>query len=390
MNRSTAINWYRIPVEKDILKILHKKDSLRGLLHSLAHIALVAFCGYMAAIFFINNQWGYFVTAFWAQGTFGTFLGAAQHELGHGTVFKQKALNRFFLNLFSLFTWWNHHHYSMSHTFHHKYTLHPPKDKEVLLPLEPSLKPALLIQLFTFNILGLIGKLKNTIYTALGLWFDGPLGGANPEGANPWIKELSIVYPKKYRLSQRFARTILIFHASVLIYSILTSTWWLPFVLSLWPFTGNWLSYFVGSTQHTGLIDNTADFRLNTRSVKLHPFIEFLYWHMNWHAEHHMYAGVPGYNLKRLNEIISNDMPEPKTLIRAWLEMRDTFKKQNQNPNYQYHQKIPNESSSKKTNTDHLEKYTESIGLLAPEEQINQDGLNQVFKSKFDSTREWR
>ena len=390
MNRSIAINWLRIPVEKDILKTLHKKDSLRGLLHSLAHIALVAFCGYMAAIFFINNQWGYFVIAFWAQGTFGTFLGAAQHELGHGTVFKKKTHNRFFLNLFSLFTWWNHHHYSMSHTFHHKYTLHPPKDKEVLLPLEPSLKPALLIQLFTFNILGLIGKLKNTIYTALGLWFDGPLGGANPEGANPWIKELSIVYPKKYRLSQRFARRILIFHAGVLIYSILTSTWWLPFVLSLWPFTGNWLSYFVGSTQHTGLIDNTADFRLNTRSVKLHPFIEFLYWHMNWHAEHHMYAGVPGYNLKKLHEIISKDMPEPKTLIRAWLEMRDTFKKQNQNPNYQYHQKIPNESSSKKTNTDHLEKYTESIGLLAPEEQINQDGLNLVFKSKFDSTREWR
>ena len=105
---------------------------------------------------------------------------------------------------------------------------------------------------------------------------------------------------------------------------------------------------------------------------------------MNWHAEHHMYAGVPGYNLKKMYEIISKDMPEPKTLIGAWVEMRDTLKKQGQDPNYQYHQKIPTERSLGENNTGNIEKYTESIGSLAPEEKVNQDAFDQVLKSKFD------
>ena len=37
---------------------------------------------------------------------------------------------------------------------------------------------------------------------------------------------------------------------------------------------------------------------VTTRSIKLNPFTSFLYWRMNWHAEHHRYAGVPCYHLK--------------------------------------------------------------------------------------------
>ena len=55
---------------------------------------------------------------------------------------------------------------------------------------------------------------------------------------------------------------------------------------------------------HMGLRSNVADFRKNTRSIKLDPLSGFFYWHMNWHAEHHMYAGVPCYHLKKLREAI--------------------------------------------------------------------------------------
>ena len=56
---------------------------------------------------------------------------------------------------------------------------------------------------------------------------------------------------------------------------------------------------------------------------------------MNYHAEHHLYAGVPCYKLKRLSEVIAEDIPEQKTPIGAWREMRETMKRQQTDPEYQ-------------------------------------------------------
>jgi len=69
------------------------------------------------------------------HGTIGSFFtGVAPHELGHGTVFRTKWLNKLFLYLYSLLSWWDPFDYAMSHTYHHRYTLHPEGDREVLLP----------------------------------------------------------------------------------------------------------------------------------------------------------------------------------------------------------------------------------------------------------------
>ena len=62
---------------------------------------------------------------------------------------------------------------------------------------------------------------------------------------------------------------------------------------------------------------------------------------MNYHAEYHMYAGVPCYNLKRFSQVISDDMPEQKTLIGAWREMRETMKRQRTEPEYQFSMPLP-------------------------------------------------
>ena len=58
-------------------------------------------------------------------------------------------------------------------------------------------------------------------------------------------------------------------------------------------FCGNWLSALVGLPMHIGLMDGVPDFRMSVRSNRLDPFTSFLYWRMNWHTEHHMFAGVP-------------------------------------------------------------------------------------------------
>ena len=118
----------------------------------------------------------------------------------------------------------------------------------------------------------------------------------------------------------------------MLVIGIASGYWVLPLIFSLSVFIGNWLSYFVGLTQHCGLRNHSRDFRKNTRSVKLNPLFSFLYWRMNWHIEHHMYAGVPCYNLAALYEEIKDDMPVPRTLVGAWKEMREVWRQSEARP----------------------------------------------------------
>jgi fatty acid desaturase len=115
---------------------------------------------------------------------------------------------------------------------------------------------------------------------------------------------------------------------------------------------------------HTGLMDNVPDFRKCVRTIKLDPLSHFLYWRMNYHTEHHMYAAVPCYNLRKLHKTVGSHMPKPKGLIGAWKEMRDTWKKQQTDPDYQYNTPVPGESKRDPSDQDPLEA---SLGDLEPD-----------------------
>ena len=132
--------------------------------------------------------------------------------------------------------------------------------------------------------------------------------------ANEWLEAVHSDQSEQKLASIRWSRILLTFHILVLTLAILTGLWILPFIITIPSYTANWLSYFLGLTQHCGLRQNTTDFRKNTRSIRLPKFVEYLYWHMNWHTEHHMYAGVPCYNLPHLAQEIKKDMPETKKL----------------------------------------------------------------------------
>ncbi len=99
---------------------------------------------------------------------------AGAHEMGHGTVFKTKSLNHAFLYIFSCLGWWYQFDYAASHTYHHRYTLHP-GDRENLLPIFPIVLPFLLVKLLTINLLtqprrtfGKGGMISTIFHTVLG------------------------------------------------------------------------------------------------------------------------------------------------------------------------------------------------------------------------------
>lgn len=80
----------------------------------------------------------------------------------------------------------------------------------------------------------------------------------------------------------------------------------------------------------------------------LHPFVEFLYWHMNFHTEHHLYAAVPCYNLGRLHEAIKHDLPPtPNGLAKTWRRIIEIQCRQLEQPDYRYNPALPGVDDAK-------------------------------------------
>ncbi len=366
---SLKVNWYRVKMPPEKLREFSKRSDLQGWFQAGGHFALFLITGGLTYLSWAHEFWpGLFVSLF-AHGTVASFFsGTAPHELGHGSVFRTKWLNKFFLYLFSLLSWWDPFDYASSHTYHHRYTLHPAGDRENLLPLHPSVGKTFLLQMFTVNIFtqpgrtfgkgGLISTVLVTIRSAFGRVGDQKIS------SNEWLTALHADQPVQHRKSIIWSRILLAFHGLILLISIATGLWVLPLVTTFSSFIGNWLGYFVGLPQHCGLRTNTSDFRKSVRSMKLNPLVEFLYWHMNWHTEHHMYAGVPCYNLKYLARQIADDMPEPRTMRSAWGEMLEIWKRQQAEPGYQFDTPVPTPARTRsKSSNDELEN---SIGELAP------------------------
>jgi len=118
--------------------------------------------------------------------------------------------------------------------------------------------------------------------------------------------------------------------------------WIIPLLTSFCPMYGNFLQGWLNNTQHIGLVDKVPDFRLCCRTIYVNPVFSFLYWHMEYHIEHHMFAGVPCYNLKRLHEAIKHDLPPIcNGIVETWAEIIFIQRRQKDDPGFQYVQPLP-------------------------------------------------
>lgn len=338
------INWYRCPIEPEVMRKLMQKSDAQGLFHALGHLSLLVLSGSIAWWLYSVGDVRLFLVALFVHGTMASFLSAPHHEMCHKTVFRTKWVNELFLQFFAFLGWNNYKIYRFSHHFHHKYTLHLDGDREEVMPEHPSLRILYMLQIFTFNVFGgyqskgLIPTLK-----AFGRTARGNL--SNP--MNSWGKELYEGCENEAQEAVQWAQIVLVGHAALATAFILMHQPILILLVSCPCFTANWWRYFVGVTMHCGLRPHDSDFRKCVRTVTLDPFTEFLYWHMNWHLEHHMFALVPCYNLAALHKAVADDMPEPRTVLSAWREMRETWKRQQPDPDYAYDTPVPERKEKK-------------------------------------------
>ncbi len=333
------VKWYRCPVPRAELAKLNKRSDFKGFVQTLGFLGILATTA--SAAIYASMHWPWYVTAIliYINSMCWHFLINGFHELIHDSVFKTRWLNGAFLRVFSFLGWYSHLHFWASHTEHHKFTLHPPDDLEVVLPQKQSLKA--FFKYSFINIRWPDGILRSKLKLATG-----------HIPTDQWTQQL---FPESDVKSRRklinWARIQLLGHAAIVAVAFALGWWIVPLVITFPMMFGGWLHFLCNNSQHIGLRDNVPDYRLCCRTIYLNPIFQFLYWHMNYHTEHHMYAAVPCYNLGKLHRLIKDDMPRcPNGLLETWTQIAQILERQKVEPGYQYEPALPSPSPAQLLN----------------------------------------
>jgi fatty acid desaturase len=328
--RKTRVEWYRCRITREELARLNKRSNALGFAQTFGYLGVLA--GASGVAVYSSLNWPWYITSMlvFVNGHFWHFLVNGFHELVHDSVFKTRRLNRFFLLIFSFLGWHNHHHFWASHTEHHKYTLHPPDDLEVVFPFKFDLKGlwkrGIVNYRYPYDLLK--GKFKAA-------------AGHLPE--DRWSRML---FPEsdtqRRRAFTQWERLVLVGHILIASLAVWYGYWAVLLVFTFPKLFGSWLQNLCNSAQHVGLQDKVPDFRLCSRTIYLNPIVQLLYWHMNYHIEHHMYAAVPCYRLGTLHRLIKHELPHcTRGLVETWKQIGEILQKQEQNPEYQYIAELP-------------------------------------------------
>jgi len=327
------INWYRSPIDRGLLKTLTERKDWRGLVQSGSILLIYGVTVYFSYYFFARRLWIPMIAAGYVHCMFHGFVGmeATVHELSHGTPFKTKWVNDFFYHLFCFLTWNNGIHFRASHMKHHQLTVHRGLDKEVVL--EPMNFTWLdYASWFTFD----FKKFKMYMFPFISHFF----GKADVDFFS-WDP----LFPADDRHRKQmcnYARFVVVGHLILLGIFIYFQLWILIAVVTFGYFIATFPTRFCVLQQHLGMCPNVPDWRLSTHTVIFGPLVGYLYWHMNYHIEHHMYAAVPFFNLEKLHEAVSSDMPEPpRGFLRGLRRVFAIQKTQRHNPEYCFRPVFP-------------------------------------------------
>ena len=176
MDGDTRIAWYRSPIDKAVLARLTERSDAKGFFHLIAKLVLAVLTGAGAWLtWHLALPAPLVVAAVYAHCTVYAFLvglAGPVHELCHGTVFKTRFWNEFFLRITSFLSWSSYVWFRASHAKHHQVTVHHDLDLEIILPQKMSLWAWLSV--FTIQLQGLwyvlSAKARHTVGIVRGEW----------------------------------------------------------------------------------------------------------------------------------------------------------------------------------------------------------------------------
>jgi len=314
--KPVKVDWIKVNISKEDLKRFQERSNLKGLLQTSAFLLIIACTAALSLYGFSSRNWILMAIGLYLHGMIYGHFGDGIHELTHNTVFSSKILNRAVITLFGLLDWpFNPYFYRASHVhFHHRYTLHQNSDGEDV-PNYVELDAKTVFQLF-FRVL----QIKSLIQCLARLFTLKPTSkGWRMRGyaLDQWEKFVLERAPEGDRKDiHQFAVLSLIVQVLFVAACILSGQWFLIVLITLAPFYGPGIHGFIcGVHQHACCEANHPDFRKSCGDAKLDPISSILYWHMEYHIEHHMIASIPCYNLKGFGQFVADQLPVKEPAI---------------------------------------------------------------------------
>lgn len=312
--------WYQPQIPRQRLRELMRRSDAPALRNFGLWLFLLGGSGYVAFL-----SWGtwWAVPAFLVYGTLYSSSDARWHDCSHGTPFRTRWINEMFYHICSFMTLREAHLWRWSHSRHHTHTIIIGRDPEAGTRPPPLLAMA-----------------SNLLYLHAGFF----------ELKKIFLHACGILSDETKDFVPQSERGKMIFTSQVYVAVLVGVVAWAVFARSFLPlmfvatprFYGGTLFYLCALTQHAGLAENVHDHRLNTRTVYLDPFSQFIYFNMNYHIEHHIFPMVPFHALPQLHEEIKDQLPRTyRGLTDAYREIVPLLLRQAKDPSYFLLRELP-------------------------------------------------
>jgi len=281
-----------VPLPRRQLKELRQRRDAPGLFYLIGHLACVLATGVLA--YLTLGEPLLLVPAMFVHGVVLVFLFAPMHECSHGTAFRRRWLNSVVGSICGFILLRPSRYFKWRHAAHHSYTQDPARDPD-LVPVPSNLRE------YFGNVVGgrLWPKLVGTLYRSA--------TGRFTADEQEWIpaSERSKVVNQ--------TRGMIVLYIVAIVASVALRT---PVLLWFWivpRVLAEPALRFIRMVEHTGM-DEGADPLTNTRTTRPNPLVNFLYWNMPYHAEHHLTPSVPFHALRRMHELLEDAPPAPSIL----------------------------------------------------------------------------
>lgn len=317
-------DWYKCSVPRPVMKQLMQRSDARAIRDTLIWYAAIIASGVLAGFaWHAHSLWA--IPAFFLYGTlYCSPADSRWHEAGHGTAFKTRWMNNALYQVASFQVFRRATVWRWSHARHHTDTLVVGRDPEIAAP-RPTDWLGLALSIFALK--HVWNELPKMVAAAFGRIHEEDRSFVP---ASEWPKVFH-----EARIS--LAIYVVVIGASVYFRTILPLLY-----IGLPSLYGGWLYLYFGLTQHAGMPENVLDHRENCRTVLMNPVFRFLYWNMNYHAEHHMFPMVPFHALAQLHETVKADMPPPyRSSLAAYAEIIPALVRQTRDPSYHIVRPVP-------------------------------------------------
>ncbi len=322
--------WKRPPLSREALKELSARSTLDGLAR-LAWLLLLLAVPAAAAVFVFRrvNPWLAIVPlyGYWFIYGFWVCIG---HELQHKTIFGEKAgwFSEIVFFLVQVLMWNSPTYARVSHRLHHRFTMVRGKDPETDWPEAITTR-------------WLRAYLARTLLRTVAV-------GALWESAASVVLQVKRAAGVKDRMMREQCTSadirairleslaILLAHAAVAAVAVVFRAWELLALVTIAWQLGTGFETLWHFTEHVGRPYNVNDHRLNTRSIRVGPFIHSIYWGLDLHVDHHLWPAVPSRNLPRLHGLVSKDLPVPGTILGCWSEMWSIAREKDRDPSREF------------------------------------------------------